>query len=69
MEEGSPNSRTIATSESAELTAGGSAEEKSMVIPVGAAVQPQYSVDDLPVMDNRLYAKWDDNIYYRQYNT
>ena len=36
--------------------------------PTGAPVSATYAINELPEMENQHYAKWDDNIYFRQYN-
>lgn len=36
--------------------------------PTGAPVSATYAINELPEMKNQHYAKWDDNIYFRQYN-
>ncbi len=36
--------------------------------PTGESVEPIYAINKLPAMDNRYYAKWGENIYFRQYN-
>lgn len=36
--------------------------------PTGAPVEPVYEIDELPAMDNKLFAEWDGKIYFRRYN-
>lgn len=38
------------------------------VKPTGPSVESTCNVDTLPEMNNKLYAKWENNIYYRRYN-
>lgn len=36
--------------------------------PTGEPVEALYDLNALPAMENQQYAKWDDKIYFRQYN-